>query len=170
MRLPGRTHLRLHLSGAVLASVVLGGSGHPPAELDAIRAVGAVGVPAEIRDGDRHRAVRAGVADLRDRGPVPLNSYYRIGSTVVMRLAGEGRLRLTDTVERRLPGLVRGNGNDGPADHRREPAAADQRPQRLEQRGARAVALAVFTQRATGQQAVQDRSADDFIDRTLCRP
>ncbi|MFG3284587.1 serine hydrolase domain-containing protein [Streptomyces sp. NPDC048111] len=34
-------------------------------------------------------------------------------ATVVLQLAGEGRLGLGDTVERYLPGLVRGHGNDG---------------------------------------------------------
>ncbi|MFB6982145.1 serine hydrolase domain-containing protein [Streptomyces scopuliridis] len=34
-------------------------------------------------------------------------------ATVVLQLAAEGRLRLSDTVERHLPGLVRGHGNDG---------------------------------------------------------
>ncbi|WTW96828.1 beta-lactamase family protein [Streptomycetaceae bacterium NBC_01309] len=46
--------------------------------------------------------------------------YFRIASTtktylavVVMQLAAEGRLSLDDTVERWLPGVVSGNGNDG---------------------------------------------------------
>lgn len=34
-------------------------------------------------------------------------------ATVVLQLAAEGRLKLSDTVERHLPGLVRGHGNDG---------------------------------------------------------
>ncbi|QXJ26547.1 beta-lactamase family protein [Actinomadura graeca] len=85
-----------------------------------MRATGATGVLAEVQaDRDVH-AARAGVADLRTRRPVPWDSYYRIGSdtktytaTVALQLVGEGRLRLTDTVERWLPGLVTGKGNDG---------------------------------------------------------
>ncbi|MFF1479936.1 serine hydrolase domain-containing protein [Streptomyces sp. NPDC058301] len=34
-------------------------------------------------------------------------------ATVVLQLAAEGRLRLDDTVEQHLPGLIRGHGNDG---------------------------------------------------------
>ncbi|MFJ8533001.1 serine hydrolase domain-containing protein [Streptomyces sp. NPDC093591] len=48
--------------------------------------------------------------------------HFRAGSvtksflaTVVLQLAAERRLSLTDTVEQHLPGLVRGSGNDGRA-------------------------------------------------------
>ena len=48
--------------------------------------------------------------------------HFRAGSitktfiaTVVLQLAAEGRLSLSHTVERYLPGLVRGAGNDGRA-------------------------------------------------------
>ncbi|KUN04657.1 serine hydrolase [Streptomyces canus] len=51
---------------------------------------------------------------------MPTDGYVRIGSTtktfvavVLLQLAGEGRLSLDDTVDTWLPGLVRGNGNDG---------------------------------------------------------
>jgi D-alanyl-D-alanine carboxypeptidase len=51
---------------------------------------------------------------------VPPNGYFRIASTaktfvatVVLQLVGEGRLALEDPVERWLPGVVQGNGNDG---------------------------------------------------------
>ncbi|MGW6792906.1 serine hydrolase domain-containing protein [Streptomyces chartreusis] len=50
------------------------------------------------------------------------NDHFRAGSmtktfiaTVVLQLAAEGQLSLSDTVERYLPGLVRGAGNDGRA-------------------------------------------------------
>lgn len=62
----------------------------------------------------------AGVADRttgRERGPA---DGFRVGSitktfvaTVILQLEAEGRLSLDDTVERWLPGLVRGNGHDG---------------------------------------------------------
>lgn len=48
--------------------------------------------------------------------------HFRAGSitktfiaTVVLQLAAEHRLKLSDTVEQHLPGLVRGAGNDGRA-------------------------------------------------------
>lgn len=94
------------------------------ADAETVRAAGATGVLARVRDGHGSGgaglAARAGVADLGAAGPVPWDAYYRIGSTtktftatVVLQLVAEGRLRLDDTVERWLPGVVRGNGNDG---------------------------------------------------------
>lgn len=48
------------------------------------------------------------------------NAYHRIASTskaftstVVLQLVGEGKLKLNDSVDRWLPGLVTGHGNDG---------------------------------------------------------
>ncbi|MFD9072003.1 serine hydrolase domain-containing protein [Streptomyces lasiicapitis] len=90
------------------------------ADVDAIRATGATGVLAEVCDARGRIAARAGTADLATGEPVPWGAYYRIGSdtkpftaAVTLQLAGEGRLALDDTVERWLPGLVDGNGNDG---------------------------------------------------------
>ncbi|MFF7205650.1 serine hydrolase [Streptomyces sp. NPDC008141] len=58
-------------------------------------------------------------------------------ATVVLQLVAEGRLSLDDTVERRLPGVVSGNGNDGSRitvrnllRHRRRRAAARGRTSR----------------------------------------
>ncbi|MGX1548817.1 serine hydrolase domain-containing protein [Streptomyces adustus] len=56
-------------------------------------------------------------------GPgISRSDHFRAGSitktfiaTVVLQLAAEHRLSLSDTVERHLPGLVRGAGNDGRA-------------------------------------------------------
>ncbi|WP_432055048.1 serine hydrolase domain-containing protein [Streptomyces sp. bgisy022] len=58
-----------------------------------------------------------------DAGPgVARSDHFRAGSitktfvaTVVLQLAEEHRLSLSDTVEEHLPGLVRGAGNDGRA-------------------------------------------------------
>ncbi|MEV0441240.1 serine hydrolase domain-containing protein [Streptomyces spectabilis] len=90
------------------------------AGVDAVRATGATGVIAEVQTAHDRTTARAGVTDLRSGRPVPWDAYYRIGSdtktftaVVVLQLVGEGRLALTDTVERRLPGAIRGNGNDG---------------------------------------------------------
>jgi len=51
---------------------------------------------------------------------MPRDGRFRLGSdtktftaTVVLQLVGEGRMSLDDTVEQWLPGVVRGNGNDG---------------------------------------------------------
>ncbi|MEV6077861.1 serine hydrolase domain-containing protein [Streptomyces sp. NPDC052069] len=90
-------------------------------DADAIVATGATGVVAEVQSALGSRTASSGTADLADPGtPVPRNASYRIGSdtktftaTVALQLVGEGRLALDDTVERWLPGTVRGNGNDG---------------------------------------------------------
>jgi D-alanyl-D-alanine carboxypeptidase len=89
-------------------------------DADAIRAEGIVGVLAEVVTPHGRQAARSGLADLATRRPVPYNANLPIGSitktfvaTVVLQLAGEGRLSLDDTVERWLPGVVAGNGNDG---------------------------------------------------------
>ncbi|MEV5674914.1 serine hydrolase domain-containing protein [Streptomyces sp. NPDC052179] len=90
-------------------------------DADAIVATGATGVVAEVQSALGRRTASSGTADLADPGtPVPRNASYRIGSdtktftaTLALQLVGEGRLALDDTVERWLPGTVRGNGNDG---------------------------------------------------------
>ncbi|MFF5211163.1 serine hydrolase domain-containing protein [Streptosporangium sp. NPDC000396] len=58
-------------------------------------------------------AYGAGVSDLRSGRPAAADGYFRIGSitktfvaTVVLQLVDEGRLALTDPIERYLPGLV----------------------------------------------------------------
>ena len=87
---------------------------------DAAADGGVPGIVAEIRDGDRRWFGAAGVADV-DTGRERLaEDQFRVGSitkaftaTVVLKLVAERRLRLDDTVEHWLPGLVRGNGNDG---------------------------------------------------------
>jgi D-alanyl-D-alanine carboxypeptidase len=64
--------------------------------------------------------VRSGRGDVDRRTPVPWRAKFRIGSftkpfvaAVVLQLVGEGRMSLEDTVDRWLPGVVTGNGNDG---------------------------------------------------------
>jgi D-alanyl-D-alanine carboxypeptidase len=78
----------------------------------------AIAFPASIAV--RTDAGAAARADLDSTAPVPWDAYYRIGSTtktftatIASQLVAEGRLRLGDTVERWLPGVLRGNGNDG---------------------------------------------------------
>ncbi|MGK5682137.1 serine hydrolase domain-containing protein [Actinoplanes sp. URMC 104] len=81
---------------------------------------GVVGVQGFARVDGRTTQARAGWGDLGRKTPVPRDSYFRMGSNtktftavVALQLVGEGRLALDDTVESRLPGVVRGNGNDG---------------------------------------------------------
>jgi D-alanyl-D-alanine carboxypeptidase len=89
-------------------------------DVDALRATGITGVLARIDTPTGSRVVTAGVADTRTGRPVPTDPYIRIGSTtktfvavVALQLVGEGRLSLSDPVERWLPGVVSGNGNNG---------------------------------------------------------
>lgn len=118
---------------AALAAALVAGSAVPataaaPARddrrlqvaLDDLHDLGITGVQGLTRvDGVTTRA-RAGVGDLERKTPVPLDGHFRMGSNtktfvsvVVLQLVGEGRLSLDDTVERWLPGVVAGNGNDG---------------------------------------------------------
>ncbi|WP_380280183.1 serine hydrolase domain-containing protein [Kitasatospora purpeofusca] len=92
-------------------------------DADAITALGVTGVQARLAtsDGGNVTAV-SGVADLTDPRPVSADGHFRIASvtksfvaTVVLQLVGDGRLSLDDSVERWLPGVVSGNGNDGGA-------------------------------------------------------
>lgn len=114
-------------SAAVLlaASAGLAAANPRPADplqqqVDAIHDTGAVGVHAEVTSPDARDSARAGTAEMNSRRPMPRNGRFRIGSatktftaTVVLQLVGEGWLSLEDTVEQWLPGVVRGNGNDG---------------------------------------------------------
>lgn len=88
--------------------------------LDVLRDEGIVGLVGAVSDGRERITASSGVARLGDRQPVPHDSQFRIGSNtktfiavVVLQLAEEGVLDIDDSVERWLPGLVTGNGNDG---------------------------------------------------------
>ncbi|MFI6980433.1 serine hydrolase domain-containing protein [Embleya sp. NPDC050154] len=85
-----------------------------------LRDGGYVNAAIVVRDGRERSQAYAGPADLRTGRPVPHDARLRIGSatkafvaTVVLQLVAEGRLSLADSVERWLPGVVTGNGNDG---------------------------------------------------------
>ncbi|MFG3252388.1 serine hydrolase domain-containing protein [Streptomyces sp. NPDC048172] len=82
------------------------------------------GAPGALAEVDvRHRgrtAMTSGVADVTTRAPMAPASRFRVGSmtktftaTVVLQLVGEHRIALDVPVERYLPGVIRGNGNDG---------------------------------------------------------
>lgn len=90
-------------------------------DTEAIHALGVSGVQARmVGPDDRQWVATSGTADLNSGRPVPSNGYLRMASTyktlvatVVLQLEAEGRLSLDDTVGHWLPGVVRGNGNDG---------------------------------------------------------
>jgi len=89
------------------------------ADVDAIHDIGVPGVAAEVVDG-AHQVATSGVSSLASGKPMPVDAHFHIASNtktfvavVILQLAGEGRLSLDDTVERWLPGLVQGAGNDG---------------------------------------------------------
>lgn len=89
-------------------------------DLAAISATGVTGAQARVTLDGRGVVATGGTAVLGSRRPVSPEGYFRAGSatkpftaTVVLQLAGEGRLSLEDTVEHWLPGVVHGNGNDG---------------------------------------------------------
>ncbi|CAL9326586.1 MULTISPECIES: serine hydrolase domain-containing protein [Streptomyces] len=86
---------------------------------DLVEKGGLPGVAAKVRDREGSWFAQAGHADTatgRERSP---GDHFRGASitktfiaTVLLQLEAERRLSLDDTVERRLPGLVRGNGYD----------------------------------------------------------
>ena len=89
-------------------------------EVDAIHGTGAVGVFAEVTAPGVRDSARAGTAEVGTGRAMPWNGRVRVGSAtktftaaVVLQLVGEGRMSLEDSVDRWLPGVVRGNGNDG---------------------------------------------------------
>jgi D-alanyl-D-alanine carboxypeptidase len=114
-------------SATAYATPVTGASGsqrydkaHFQRDLDAIRATGITGVVGEIDRGRNRLQARTGVADVSTGKPVPYDAYFRMGSNtktfvaiVVLQLVGEGKLSLDDTVDKWLPGVISGNGNDG---------------------------------------------------------
>lgn len=79
------------------------------------------GVLATVRGKDgKVRTYTAGVGDLQTGAKVPRDGRVRIASNTkmftavaVLQLVAEGRVRLDAKVERYLPGVVRGHGNDG---------------------------------------------------------
>ncbi|MGK5640720.1 serine hydrolase domain-containing protein [Streptomyces sp. URMC 126] len=96
-----------------------------PATQDALDAIVRAGTPGTLARADQADEVwygSSGVADRRTGRPRLPQDRFRIGSltktftaTVLLQLAAEPRygLSIDDTVDKWLPGLVRGNGNDG---------------------------------------------------------
>lgn len=100
------------------APAVAGGNDRLQRRLDALVAATAVGGLAEVRT---DRGVWRGASGVAERGTtraVPVDGRFRAGSitktllaTVVLQLVAEGRLRLDDPVEARLPGVVPGGAD-----------------------------------------------------------
>jgi D-alanyl-D-alanine carboxypeptidase len=91
-------------------------------DADALLGLGAPGVLVGVSTPAGEGRVRSGHGDVATRAPVPWDARFRIGSytktfvaTTALQLVGEGRLALEDSVERWLPGVVSGNGNEGRA-------------------------------------------------------
>ena len=82
-------------------------------DLDALVADGPPGAILLIRDKGSTVRLTSGVADIAQGALMRAGDRYRVASltksftsAVVLQLVGEGKLRLSDTVERWLPGLV----------------------------------------------------------------
>jgi D-alanyl-D-alanine carboxypeptidase len=87
---------------------------------DFVRDGSVPGALASVRDRDgRTTNLTAGVGDIRTKAKVPTDGYIRIASNTkmftavaILQLAGEGKLRLDDSVDKYLPGVIRGKGFD----------------------------------------------------------
>lgn len=100
-----------------------GSSGRHTATQQALNAIVAEGTPgalAAVREGHHRWTGDAGVARLDTGERRRAADHFRVGSltktftaTLLLQLDARGDLSLDDTVEKWLPGLVRGNGNDG---------------------------------------------------------
>ncbi|MFD9516192.1 serine hydrolase domain-containing protein [Streptomyces sp. NPDC059979] len=88
--------------------------------MDAEVKAGIPGITAQVRDAKGVWKATSGVGNLTTGAPRGTNDRFRAGSitktfvaTVLLQMESEKKLSLDDKVERHLPGLVRGNGNDG---------------------------------------------------------
>lgn len=88
--------------------------------IEASVAAGVPGVTAEARDRRGVWKSATGVGDLKTGAPRGKDDRFRIGgvtnsfvATVLLQMEAERKLDLDDTVERHLPGVVTGSGNDG---------------------------------------------------------
>ncbi|MFF1699720.1 serine hydrolase domain-containing protein [Streptomyces sp. NPDC058257] len=98
------------------------GVGHAQtqAAMDTAVKDGVPGVAGQAKDGYSVWTGTSGVGNLKTGAPRSAFDRYRIGSmtktfvaTVLLQLQGEGKLDLDDKVDKWLPGVVQGNGNDG---------------------------------------------------------
>ncbi|WP_314250159.1 serine hydrolase domain-containing protein [Streptomyces kutzneri] len=114
------------VAGILPAAATERGPAAPPAGVEeAVEQMVADGFPGAVayaRRGERESRTAAGLADTATGERARPDQRFRIASntksfvsTVLLQLEGEGRLSLDDSVETWLPGVVRGNGNDGTA-------------------------------------------------------
>ncbi|MFB9576427.1 serine hydrolase domain-containing protein [Streptomyces yanii] len=90
-------------------------------DTEGIQALGITGVQARVTAASgRDLVATAGVAVAGTNRPVPRDGYFRMASTgkalmatVILQLVDKGKLSLDDRVDRWLPGVIDGNGNDG---------------------------------------------------------
>ncbi|QLE74864.1 beta-lactamase family protein [Streptomyces rectiverticillatus] len=87
--------------------------------LNGLVAAGMPGVAAEARTPKGTWSGSAGYADTATKRKRTAADHFRAGSitksfvaTVLLQLEAEGKLSLDDSLERRLPGVVKGNGYD----------------------------------------------------------
>lgn len=88
-------------------------------DIDSIVTRGYPGVVASIDIPEGTYTIISGYGNLESRTKVPAHAHFRIGSftkpfvaVVALQLVGEGKMTLNDTVEKWLPGLLKG-GFDG---------------------------------------------------------
>ncbi|MFH9083119.1 serine hydrolase domain-containing protein [Streptomyces sp. NPDC017673] len=113
----------LLLSAALAGPAVAAGPAPHERTREAVEAAVAAGVPGATvtaRDGHGVWSATAGVGDTRTGAPRSPADRFRVASitksfvaTVLLQLEAEGRLSLDDSVDRWLPGVVRGHGHDG---------------------------------------------------------
>ncbi|WP_233608534.1 serine hydrolase domain-containing protein [Nocardia stercoris] len=93
-------------------------------DIDALVRAGATGAIATLTENGQTLTVTSGVADRSTGAPMPAATpqQVRIGSvskvfaaSVLLQLVSEGRIRLDDSVDTYLPGLLTGDGVDGKA-------------------------------------------------------
>jgi D-alanyl-D-alanine carboxypeptidase len=83
------------------------------AGVNAIVAAGAPGAILLVHDGTRETIYTGGLGDVQQHVPIRAGDHFKIASltksytaTVVLQLAAEGAIRLSDSIDRWLPGLV----------------------------------------------------------------
>jgi D-alanyl-D-alanine carboxypeptidase len=82
-------------------------------DADALVAAGLPGALLVVRNGDHTVRIVSGVGNVATQTPMRAGDRFRIGShtktvvaTLALQLVRDGKLRLSDTIERWLPGLV----------------------------------------------------------------
>jgi D-alanyl-D-alanine carboxypeptidase len=120
-RIGAKPVVLIALALAASAAIVIGGvavrSGPARPSPESVVEAGSSGALLLVDDGSSRREAASGFAVLRRRVPLDVRDRFRVGSitktfvaVVVLQLVDEHRIRLSDTVERWLPGLVPDGG------------------------------------------------------------